>query len=157
MDLYLVQHGEALSSDEDASRPLSEVGVLNTRRVGAYLYRENKLVIPEILHSGKDRAAQTAELLAGSLHASSVAAEANLNPNDDPGLWAERLETRAKDLMLVGHLPYLQRLAGLLLSGDSAAVPAQFTNSCVVCLSRDEKTAWRLQWIITPDTVIDST
>jgi len=157
MHLYLVQHGEALSSDEDAGRPLSEKGALNTHRVGAYLYRENKLVIPEILHSGKERAAQTAELLAGNLQTFFVAAAPDLKPNDDPELWLERLEARTNDLMLVGHLPHLQKLAGLLLSGDSAADPAQFINSCVICLYRDEETAWRLQWIVTPDTVIDPT
>jgi len=157
MNLYLVQHGEALSSDEDASRPLSEAGALHTRRVGDYLYRENKPVIPEILHSGKQRAAQTAELLAGSLHAFFVAAAPDLMPNDDPGLWAERLKTRGGDLMLVGHLPHLQRLAGLLLSGDVAAEPVRFTNSCVLCLCRDEKAVWRVQWMVTPDTVVDPT
>jgi len=157
MNLYLVQHGEALSSDEDPSRPLSETGVMNTRRVGDYLDRENKLVIPEILHSGKERAAQTAELLASSLHVFSVAAVSDLNPNDDPGLWLERVKTRAEDLMLVGHLPHVQRLAGLLLSADASAAPVTFTNSCVLCLSRDEQTAWQVQWTVTPDSVIDPT
>ena len=154
MNLYLVQHGEALSSDDDPSRPLSETGVMNTRRVGDYLDRENKLVIPEILHSGKERAAQTAELFAESLHASSVAAAPDLNPNDDPGLWAERLKMRTKDLMLVGHLPHVQRLAGLLLSADASAASVPFTNSCVICLSRDEQAAWHVQWTVTPDSVI---
>jgi phosphohistidine phosphatase len=155
MNLYLVQHGEALSSDEDATRPLSEAGARHTRRVGDYLYRENKPVIPEVLHSGKQRAAQTAELLAGSLHAFFVAAAPDLNPNDDPGLWAERLETRDGDLMLVGHLPHLQRLAGLLLSGDSTAEPVRFTNSCVICLEHDAKRSWHLKWAMSPNLLPD--
>ena len=59
--------------------------------------------------------------------------------------------------MLVGHLPHVQQLAGLLLSGEASAASVPFTNSCVICLSRDEQAVWQVRWAVTPDSVIDPT
>lgn len=156
MNLYLVQHGEALSSEENPDRPLSEKGEMNVRRVGDFLYRSAGLVVPDVLHSGKLRAEQTAAMLARCLNGM-YSESTDLSPNDDPDLWAARLEERAEDLMLVGHLPHLPRLAGLLLTGDTLATPVQFTNAGVLCLSRDDKATWRVNWAVTPELVSDQT
>jgi len=150
MRVYLVQHGEALSSEEDPARPLSEKGAADVRRMGNFLYRNAGLVVPEVLHSGKARAAQTAEILARCLNGVYVAAS-DLNPNDGPGLWAARLAARIEDVMLVSHLPYLQRLAGLLLCGDVSSPLMRFSNAGVVCLARDGEGVWQLEWAMTPE------
>ncbi len=52
--------------------------------------------------------------------------------------------------MLVGHLPFLDKLAGLLLAGDPERNVISFTNSGVVCLEK-EKYQWSVAWIIVPD------
>ena len=56
-----------------------------------------------VIHSGKTRARQTAEIWAETL---SVQAEAagGLAPGDDPAIWADGVGD--EDLMLVGHLPH---------------------------------------------------
>ncbi|MDQ6972099.1 MAG: phosphohistidine phosphatase SixA [Mariprofundaceae bacterium] len=149
MHLYLVQHGEALSREEDAQRPLSKQGADAVRRMGDYLYSKAGLVVPEVLHSGKARAEQTAELLARCLNGV-FSAGPDLNPNDDPGLWSAHLAARSEDVMLVGHLPHLQRLAALLLSGSANQAPVSFTHAGVVCLERDSEGGWHLQWAMTP-------
>ena len=149
MHVYLVQHAEALPSEEDPLRPLSEKGISDARRMGDYLQRHAGLDVHEVLHSGRERAAQTAEILAGSLKvACSVAT--GLKPSDDPGLWASQLALRVKDVMVVGHMPHLQRLAGLLLCNDDALSLLHFRNGGVVSMERDATGVWCIEWVLTP-------
>jgi phosphohistidine phosphatase len=54
-----------------------------------------------------------------------------------------------KDVMLVGHLPHLQRLAGLLICSDSECEAVHFRNGGVLCLER-RKTGWSVLWQINP-------
>jgi phosphohistidine phosphatase len=52
--------------------------------------------------------------------------------------------------MLVGHLPFMARLAGKMLVGDPEQAVVKFRNAAIVCLSRvDER--WQVAWILTPD------
>ncbi len=150
MRLYLVQHGEARSEAEDPTRPLMEKGRTEVRRVAAGA--QNLAVSPvKILHSGKLRAQQTAELFAEALHPSKgIEAASGLSPNDPVQPWRERLNQQDADFMLVGHLPHLHRLASLLLCGDERAEIIRFRYAAVVCLER-EGTRWAVQWILTPD------
>jgi len=150
MRLYLVQHGEARSEAEDPTRPLMETGRTEVRRVAA---AAQKLAVSpvKILHSGKLRAQQTAELFAEALHPSKeIEAASGLSPNDPVQPWAEWLSQQGEDLMLVGHLPHLDRLTSLLLCGDEQAGIIRFRYAAVVCLERGG-TRWAVQWIFTPD------
>jgi len=52
--------------------------------------------------------------------------------------------------MLVGHLPHLSRLSGLLISGDPDRKVIEFKNGGVVCLERDDEGNWSVVWIIIP-------
>jgi phosphohistidine phosphatase len=146
MELYLVQHGEAKKKEEDPERPLTTKGKEDVNHVAA---RTAKLVkVHTIMHSPKLRAKQTADIMAGHNHASSVEHD-GLKPLDDPNIAKELAETQDKNLMLVGHLPHLNRLASLLLTGDQEADAVSFTMGAVVCLEKDEK--WRVRWILTPE------
>jgi len=150
MNVYLVQHGEATAKEENPRRPLTEKGAADVRAVGDFLYRHARLAVPEILHSGKLRTAETAELLARCLNAAYDAGP-DLQPNDDPGLWSAHLAARNRDVMLVGHLPHLEHLASLLLCGDANRRVVTFRNAGVVRLERGEENAWHLNWVFTPD------
>ncbi|MEW6161870.1 MAG: phosphohistidine phosphatase SixA [Nitrospirota bacterium] len=157
MLLYLVQHGEAKREEEDPSRPLSDKGTEDVNRAASYISKLN-MEVDEVLHSGKLRAKQTAEMLAGNLKiARGVSETDGLAPLDDPGLWAERLEARTNPLMLVGHLPNLGRLASLLLCGDVEKNIIAFKMGGIVCLKRDVEGKWSLQWIITPEILASHT
>jgi len=74
-----------------------------------------------------------------------------LSPNDAPEPIAEEIEKTGQDLMIVGHLPFLSRLAGLLLTGNPLAEPAAFEKASVVCLRQNEDGRWQLSWMVTPD------
>jgi len=117
MRAYLVRHGEAKSAEVDPERGLTDAGIDRVRRVASRAVGDLDVRPARIFHSEKARARQTAEIWA---ELTGVAAEQanDLAPNDDPVKWATRLETEGEDVMLVGHLPHVERLVGLLVSGD---------------------------------------
>lgn len=149
MHAYLVQHAEALSSETNPLRPLSDKGREDARRMGEYLLRHADLHLSDVLHSGRERAGQTAELMAESFGVPHKPA-ADLKPSDDPSVWAQQLSMRTSDVMLVGHLPHLQRLAGLLLCNDEEVTVIRFHNGGVVALERDAVGDWHIDWALTP-------
>jgi phosphohistidine phosphatase len=149
MRLLLVQHGEAKDESEDPTRPLTEEGI---RRVEgtAVLLSECAVEVAEIQHSGKKRSEQTAVILANHLlPARGVAAASGLNPNDDIRPCADKLANLQDSLMIVGHLPFLSRLTGLLVAGNPERDIVRFQNAGVVCLVR-ERERWSIAWIVVP-------
>jgi phosphohistidine phosphatase len=108
--VYLVRHGEAVSADVDPSRPLTQAGWLAVERLAAWAAAAD--IRPgEILHSGKLRAEQTAEILADYLMpAKGATVRRGLGPDDDVRPIADSLAAADHRLMIVGHLPFLGRL-----------------------------------------------
>jgi phosphohistidine phosphatase len=156
MLLYLIQHGEARKKEEDASRPLSDKGVRDAEKAAVYLSRLG-IVVKDILHSGKLRAKQTAEIMARSLAPvgfRNLAETDGLAPLDDPGTWDDRLKYMIDDIMLVGHLPHLGRLSSLLLCGDREKAVISFKMGCVVCMERDGEGIWSVRWMVAPDILL---
>ena len=148
---YLVQHGKAKSKQEDSDRPLTDEGRKEVESVMLLMLRFGAITASRVVHSGKRRAAETAELIAGKLEAE-VAAEDGLAPDDDPAVWAARLKEADRDLVVVGHLPHLERLASLLLCGRPEGGVVRFANGGVVCLAGQDG-RWSLQWAVTPSLV----
>ena len=145
--LYLVRHGEAVTDREDTRRPLSAEGRRQMESIAGKL-RDIGAAPKRILHSGKLRAQQTAEILADALGqpgAIELRGIAGLLPDDDPKSAAElAAATGDEDLMLVGHLPHLGLLAGVL-----TRLSITFHTANVVCLQRGDP-AWRVVWIKRP-------
>jgi len=153
--LYLVQHGDAKREEEDLTRPLSEKGLRDITRVASYISQFD-IRVYKIFHSTKLRARQTAEILSGNLNPAKGMSEVDgLSPMDDPNMWAGRLKDVPDDIILVGHLPHLSRLASLLLCGSADRNPVSFRMAGVVCLRKDDKGIWSLQWMLTPEIVPD--
>jgi phosphohistidine phosphatase len=150
MELFLVRHGEATSEIEDRRRPLTERGALAVRRMAEWAARSG-VQVDQIRHSGKARAEQTADILAGCLNpARGVIAVAGLAPDDLVEPMAEALRDEPASLMLVGHLPFMGRLAGLLVGGNSGGTMIRFRPAEIVCLSSREG-AWSLNWVMSPE------
>ena len=135
--LYLVQHGQAETTTDYLDRPLSEVGRATTDHVAAWAARHG-LRVNEIWHSGRLRAKQTADIFAQRLCTSSGAvARDGMNPHDDVRAFGEKLIDAPDSLMIVGHLPFLSRLVGLLVAGDPEMIVVRFSNSGIVGLDFD--------------------
>jgi phosphohistidine phosphatase len=153
MLLYLVQHGEAKPAEEDPERRLTDRGSADVEKIAARLAGVG--VRPHvILHSGKTRARQTAELFSEGLIPPGGVREADdLDPLAGSSVWAGRLAVVQDDTMLVGHLPHLAKLAASLLCGDETKTTVAFRMGAVVCLERGAGGAWSLRWMITPEMV----
>ena len=131
MKLYLVRHATPVSADVDPERPLSDQGFMEARKSAETL---RHIRPTRIYHSGKARARQTAEAFSEATGAPVEQAD-GLKPNDDPSIWAGRLKAAtAHEVMLVGHLPYMARLAGLLVKGDPDDLVMDFAPATVACL-----------------------
>jgi phosphohistidine phosphatase len=149
---YLVQHGEALPKDVDPGRPLSEQGRRDMERLGEWM-AEAGLRVPWILHSGKTRARETAEILAQALGIPDrISAHGGLNPRDPPEAMAAELPSLADGSMIVGHLPHLGRLASLLLTGQDASGLLAFAPGTLVCLQGDQD-RWSLVCMLSPERI----
>ncbi|MHC4326200.1 MAG: phosphohistidine phosphatase SixA [Planctomycetota bacterium] len=154
MKVYLVRHGEAVSSQVDPQRPLSEQGRADVRKVASFI-RPLGISVEHIRHSGKLRAAQTAEILAGAVAAEKGCSEhKDLGPNDDVAIIAGEMEACDTDLMIVGHLPFLAYLASLMVAGKEIANVAAFDAGSIACLNRSDPGQWQIEWMITPELLV---
>jgi phosphohistidine phosphatase len=156
MDLFLVQHGESTSSEQDPTRPLTGPGAEAVQNMAAFAARAG-IQVDEVRHSGKLRAKQTAEILAGPLEPRrGVNAAIGLDPGDDVQPVADLLQRGGGSVMLVGHLPFLARLAGLLLANDPEVPVVHFRNAGIVHLVRENHNdgRWSVVWAVTPEFVL---
>jgi len=149
MKLYLVQHGEAETKDVNPDRPLTQQGESDIRQVAATLSRAG-IRVQRLVHSGKTRARQTAEILAGEI-APGIALETSdtIDPIADPGGFV--LPADGSDTLVAGHLPFMARLVALLVSGDSEQPLVAYRPGSVVCLERTEDQGWQINWMLRPE------
>lgn len=149
MKIFLVQHGQAKPEAEDPQRGLSAQGEKEIRQM-AEAARKLALSPQRIYHSGKLRAEQTARFLAEALGGLLQKGE-GLDPKDDPRPWADRLHQMQETVMLVGHLPFLEKLASLLISGEESLRPLLFGSGAINCLERKEDGKWAVRFVLTPE------
>lgn len=150
MKLYLVQHATALPKEINSDRPLTDQGRHDAKKVAAFIKPLN-IAVDYLWHSQKTRAAQTAEILSEVIEVKTAqAARDDLAPNDDVAPLRDELAALARDIMIVGHLPCLSKLASLLLTGSESADTVAFKNSGIVCLNCSEQSRWQVDWVITP-------
>lgn len=117
MEIYLVRHGSAAAGPDDAARALSEEGRKSVRRVADRL-RGSAIHVDRIEHSPLRRAAETAEIFGEALGAP-LREVPDLIPGSDIAFVRDRLEgERPASVMLVGHNPFMESMAALLLTGD---------------------------------------
>jgi phosphohistidine phosphatase len=150
MAVYLVQHGRSLPKDIDPDQGLSDEGMAETKRI-AEVARGYHVRVSLIKHSGKTRARQTAEIFASALNPTAGVEEAGgLKPLDDVAAFAGSIDMAA-DMMLVGHLPFMQRMASYLVTGSADAPIFKFQNSGIVCLEKDpDSGSWVIVWTLMP-------
>jgi phosphohistidine phosphatase len=150
--VHLVQHGEAKPESEDPERSLTTQGAA----LVAWVAREAVAALGvrprRVVHSGRARARQTAELWA-ALVGCPVESADGLGPTDDPAVWSARLAASAVELdglMLVGHLPHLGRLTGLLVAGDAERPVVRFRQGGLVVLEQGDA-GWEVAAVLPPD------
>lgn len=150
MKLYLVRHGSANPADVDPQKGLSDIGKKEITTLAA-LVKHLNIRVTEIYHSGKARAEQTAEILSIAIKSKNgLSARGDLEPNDPVEKIAVEIISAGRDTMLVGHLPFMAKLASYLLSGNPDKCALNFSTGAMACLDYQEK-KWSLSWFINPD------
>ena len=149
--IYLVRHGEAkkIAQGGDSARPLSDKGRDEVSRMASFLGRSFR--VTRVVHSGFVRANQTALILAETLAPGQVVEESTIpmGPMADVEDLAEGLARVTEDVMVVGHMPFMGRLAAYLITGDADADICTFETASVTCLE-GEYDEWTLQWMAGP-------
>ena len=150
MALFLVQHGKSLAKDVDPDQGLSEEGVTETERI-AKVAKDYGVNVKTIKHSVKTRARHTAEIFAAALKPDGDIQEiTGIKPMDDVSAAAEKINPE-DDVMLVGHLPFMERMTSHLITGSIEKPVFKFQNSGIVCLDKDPETrSWFIKWTLMP-------
>lgn len=154
MKLYLVQHAKALSKEEDPERSLSPAGWKETKRIALFLSEYIKLIVTKIYHSSKTRSVDTAEELEEFLAPHKGIEQLEfLKPNDPIEPFLQKLDKLTENVMVVGHLPYLNKLLNSLLGLPLDSEAVKFCNSGVLCLEKTEL-HWILLWKFSPEDLL---
>ncbi|TAL39601.1 MAG: hypothetical protein EPN93_01260 [Spirochaetes bacterium] len=135
MKLVLIQHAEAVSEDIDPRRPLSEAGRKQAARMESFLSRLG-LGPCRLYHSGKLRAAQTAEYAVRAAGVASAAVYDCIGPNDQISPCIGLISPVEDDIIIVGHMPFLGKLASFLLASDEKLPIIDFSNGSPCILER---------------------
>jgi phosphohistidine phosphatase len=151
MTLFLVQHGKSLPRDKDPQKGLSEEGIVETERI-AQVAKGYKVRVDGISHSGKTRARQTADIFEAALKPSGgIHEQSGMNPLDDVTAFAHTIDP-TEDIMLVGHMPFMERLTAYLITGSIEKPVFKVQNSGIVCLDKGPYTwSWVIKWTLMPN------
>ncbi len=150
MAIFLVQHGKALSEEIDPKRGLSEAGKTEVVQI-AKVAQNYQVKVSSIIHSGKKRAKQTADIFNEYLKPENgVHEKSGLNPLDDVPEFAASLMNN--DTMYVGHLPFMDKLTSFLITASTNKPVFKFQNGGIVCLEYNPETdIWIIKWTLMPN------
>lgn len=153
MQLYLVQHGEAVLETVDPERPLTETGRADIRHLADFLAHAG-VRVGRVVHSGKRRASDSAAMLIGAIGAGAVVEvmERGLLPKDSPEYLVDAAVSWQEDTLLVGHQPFLSRFLSRLVLGKEHPTLVDFTPGTLVGLTRRPATgAWFVACMLSPE------
>ena len=146
--LYLVRHGSAKPKEEDPDRGLTEMGTADVTRMAEWA-KVAGIRVAEIRQSGKHRAQQTAEIYSEQMGCPSRAVS-GLAPKDDVLAVAKSLRDETRSIMLVGHLPFLERLAAALIVGNPEAKIVSLDAGALLALERTNG-VWNATCLMQPE------
>jgi phosphohistidine phosphatase len=150
MKLYLARHGEYLTNDLSRGEVLSEQGIQAVTELSHFI-KPMQLAISHIFHSGKPRAQETADILSqGFIHKNPPQVKKGLLPQDDIALLLSQLSEEDDDMLLVSHLPFLNRLSGKLVTGEDFQDIIVFHPGTLVCLEKVNPDRWAINWVLNP-------
>jgi len=150
VELYVARHARAAGESRGGERPLTDEGREDARRVGRALEAAG-VKLSSVWHSPKLRARETADLLAGAVGAGAELEErVDLQPLSDPTTVLDAVRDAVGPVLVVGHLPHVERLGSLLLTGSADAEVVDIPPGGVLRFVSGEGRDWRLTWFVTP-------
>jgi phosphohistidine phosphatase len=161
MDIFVLRHGIAADRDpaefpDDSLRPLIPRGERKLRRVCEAM-QEMELSFDLILSSPFLRARRTAEIAAEAVGlGDALRCDDELAPEGDPVSLIEHvngMSPEPRNLLLVGHEPYLSRLISILTTGGSE-LEIELKKGGLARLEVHQRLAFDscavLKWLLTP-------
>lgn len=149
MAIFLVQHGLSLPKNQDPEKGLSDQGRADTIRI-AEVAKVYEIPVLKIVHSGKKRAEQTALIFNDILGMKPPCEQIDtINPLDDVKVFGNTIDSKS-NVMVVGHLPFMERLVSYLVANSDALRVYQFQNSGIVCLDCEDGN-WFIKWTLNPN------
>ncbi|MFQ5508197.1 MAG: phosphohistidine phosphatase SixA [Leptospirillia bacterium] len=147
MRIYLVRHGQAVAGVSDP--PLSDTGRDQAQRLARLLEERGGVV--RVVHSGRGRAAETADILSARLCPDSAPEVVEgVDPNDPPEWFGDRVDLLGDGTAVVTHLPFVERLAAYLVTGNENGYVASFDTCTCACMEKDDDGRWKLAWLEAP-------
>ncbi len=144
MALYLVQHGKAVPKDQDPEEPLSDQGKKEVEAIAQEAMNKG-IKLNRIEHSPKLRAEQTAEIFQKYLQPTQgIKQRDGIKAKDDVGIVANEVSSE-QEIMLVGHLPFMEKLTSCLLVGEEERRTVKFQNGGIVVLDKDGESG---EWVL---------
>lgn len=147
MKIYLVHHADALTVEQDPLRHLSPKGREQADRLGARL-RALGIKPSVILHSDKQWTIDTAVRIAAQLGIEDRTATAAypIGTDDPVAPFIEQAVASGGEVMMCGHVDYLERAAARLVGGDEPRKVVTFKpgNATLACLEGEGE-----HWVIT--------
>jgi phosphohistidine phosphatase len=117
---------------------------------------DSGIQVTRIWHSGKQRAVQTAKILAKKvLSGRKTELIKGISPNDPVAEFASDADVWHEDILVVGHLPFMSRLVSLLTIHDAEHELVHFTPGSIVCLEREDAHHWVIAWMLRPELLRD--
>ncbi|RCK74481.1 MAG: Phosphohistidine phosphatase SixA [Ignavibacteriae bacterium] len=154
MKIYLLRHGEAVERYEsDRTRPLSDNGIKEIRKIGEFLKKGNVL-IDKIYSSPLFRAYQSAMIIGKEINFNDDIVELDLLlPESKPDEVLSYLsQIDYSSVLLVTHQPLIGSLVSILIFGRNYTL--RINKSTLVCIevnkNFDPKNA-TLQFLVNPE------
>jgi len=155
MEIYLMQHGQALPKDKDPDEGLGPEGKERIRRSGKAL-KKMGVQFDAILASTKKRSKQTAAIIAEEVGfpvekiIETDKVKAMTPPEETVQALAEL--SGYKKVLIAGHLPSLAGVASFLLTdGSKATVEFKNGGCCRIDVEELPTHSGRLKWYLTPE------
>lgn len=145
--IYLMRHAEALNKEQDAERPLSELGRGNAKKMAAWMHAVG-VPITTILHSPILRAKETAEIVSGVYNLKPTVFEA-LSTEASLVSLAQSVGDLSSGALLIGHLPNLDLLSNLLVTYDEQCTTLSFQPAAVAAFDLTENRCL-IDWTLYP-------
>ena len=157
MRFIIVRHGEAEYHNEDDTRKLTPRGRKEAESTGRFLNYLN--VKPRyIIHSIKERSHATALIISEILNATNgLHFEKNAGPDGDLHHIMDIVMNVEDPVILVSHIPLVNKISNYLLSGDHTRTILRFDTGTVLILDRNNNfksghisNQWRIYSFLKP-------
>ena len=74
-----------------------------------------------------------------------------ISPNDNPKAFDWQSDSWDRDTLVVGHLPFMAKMAAWLVTGDAERTLVEYRPGSILCLQLDTDGNWRIDWMLRPE------